>query len=246
MKRGEFNLTKFITNSESVFESPHEDVAFANPSFSDVGSVSVLGFNWETPDDTFSVSRGVSNALPAKFTQRKILSSVSSVYDPLEIVAPFTIRGRLMLKELWCCICQSWDTVVPQNINDLFHEWNGEKDVIPNVKLARCVFTQSSHSNIELHTFVDASQAAMCVVVYVRSMCNKEVLVNFVVGKFCVAPIRSNTIPKLELQAALFGMRLCTAAKSFLPFDVEPCWFWSNSSTVIHWIHSSQKNSLFS
>ena len=64
MKRGGFNLTKFITNTESVFESEHEDIAFANPSFSDVGSVSVLGINWDTRDDTFAVSRGVSNDLP--------------------------------------------------------------------------------------------------------------------------------------------------------------------------------------
>ena len=140
MKRVGFNLTKFITNSESVFESKHGDIAFANPSFSDVGSVSVLGLNWDTRDDTFSVSRGVSNDLPAKLTQQKILSSVSSVYDPLGIVAPFTNRGRLILKELWCGVGQSWDTVVPQNINDLFHEWNGEKDVIPKREISSFYF----------------------------------------------------------------------------------------------------------
>ena len=111
MKQGGFNLTKLITNSESVFESNYEDIAFANPSFSDVGSVSVLGLNWNTRDDTFSVSRGVSNDLPAKLTERKILSSISSVYNPLGIVALFTIRGCLILKELRCCVGQSWDTV---------------------------------------------------------------------------------------------------------------------------------------
>ena len=145
---------------------------------------------------------------------------------------------------MWCNVGQSWDTVVPQNINDLFHEWNGEKNVISNVKLGRCIFTKSSHSNVELHTLVDASQAAMCVVIYARSMCNEEVFVNFVVGKCRVAPIRSSTIPKLELQAALIGMRLCTSVKSLLPFDVERCWFWSDSSTVIHWIDSSHKKLL--
>ena len=122
MKRGGFNSTKFITNSKSVFESKHEDIVFTNSSTSDVESVSVLGLNWVTRDDTFSASRGVSNDLPAKLTQHKILSSVSSVYDPSGLVAPFTIRGQRILKGLWCCVGQSWDTVVPQNINDLFRE----------------------------------------------------------------------------------------------------------------------------
>ena len=61
-------------------------------------------------------------------------------------------------------------------------------------------------------------------------MCwNEEVLVNFEVGKCRIAPIRSNTIPKLELQTALIGMRLCTAINSSLPFHVERCWFWIDS-----------------
>ena len=105
--------------------------------------------------NTFSVSLGVSNDLLAKLTQRTILTSVSSVYDPLGlVVTPFTIRGRIILKEMWCCLGQSWDTFVPQNINNLFHEWNGEKDNILHVKLARCIFTQSNHSNIEFTLLV--------------------------------------------------------------------------------------------
>ena len=123
---------------------------------------------------------------------------------------------------------------MPRNIKDAFVEWSREKDAIVNVKLPRCVFPSHNRSNIQLHTFVDASQCAMCAVVYVRFVCEDSVCVNFIVGKCRVAPIRSSTIPKLELQAALIGMRLCASVKSFLPFVIELSGFWSDSSTIIH------------
>ena len=190
LKRGGFNLTKFVTNDRQVFESNQNGIVFASPSFEDVSGVSVLGLNWDVKGDTFSVSRGIANELPLKLTQRKNLSSVSSIFDPLGLIAPYTIRGRLILKELWCCVGQSCVTVGAQNIKDAFDEWSSEKDAIVNVKLARCVFPSHNRSNIQLHTFVDASQCAMCAVVYVRFVCEDSMHVNFIVGKCRVAPIR--------------------------------------------------------
>ena len=190
--------------------------------------------------DYLLVTRGASTNSVDMFTQRKRLSAVSSVYDPLGNIAPFTIRGRIILKELWFSVDQSWDTVVPQNKSSSFCERNQERCDIVKVKFPRCFF-RNSHSNFELHTFVDESQSTLCAVVYLRSVCDEEVFVSFVVGKCRVAPMRASTISKLELLAVLIGMRICTAVKSFLPFNLERCFFWSDSSTVHHWIDSSRK-----
>ena len=194
LKRGGFNLTKLVTNSNEVFQFKPENIVFACP-FVAVNEISVLGLKWDVKDDYLSVTRGASTNSMDKFAQRKILSAVSSVNDPLGIIAPFTIRRRLILKALWFSVGQSWDTVVPQNISNSFSERYQERCDIVKVKLPHCFF-RNSHSNFELHTFADASQSAFCAVVYLRSVCDGEVFVSFVVGKCRVAPMRASTIPK--------------------------------------------------
>ena len=42
-------------------------------------------------------------------TQRTILSFVSSVFDPLGLLAPFTMRVRILLKSIWIQYGQRWD-----------------------------------------------------------------------------------------------------------------------------------------
>lgn len=56
----------------------------------------------------------------------------------------------------------------------------------------------------------------MCAVVYLRAVLPDGFAVAFVVGKCRVAPIRAQTIPKLELQAAVIGSRLAkSVSESF-------------------------------
>ena len=125
------------------------------------------------------------------------MSAVSSVYDPLGIFAPFTIRGQLTLKELWFSEGQSWDTVVPQIIGNSFCEWNQKRCDFVAAKLPRCFF-RNNHSNFELVIFVDASQSASCDVVYLRSVRDAEVFASVVVGKCRVASMRASTIQSLN------------------------------------------------
>ena len=92
LAKGGFNLTKFVTNSLEVYKSLEKDVTFAEH-FSEMEVTTILGIQWDMKNDNLYVCRGVSNTLRGNITQRTILSIVSSVFDPLGFVSPFTIRG---------------------------------------------------------------------------------------------------------------------------------------------------------
>ena len=58
----------------------------------------VLGLKWDHVKDTLVVSRGVDRPLDKAITQRTFLSFVSSVFDPVGLVAPYTVSARLLNK----------------------------------------------------------------------------------------------------------------------------------------------------
>ena len=61
----------------------------------------VLGLKWDHNKDTLVVSRGTSSTVNKSLTQRLVLSIVSKVFDPIDLVAPFTVGSRLLLKDVW-------------------------------------------------------------------------------------------------------------------------------------------------
>ena len=83
----------------------------------------VLGLKWDHVLDTLVVGRGVNRELKDTVTQRTVLSFVSSVFDPIGLVAPYTVRARLLLKEIWRISGQQWDNPLPLDLNAKFLEW---------------------------------------------------------------------------------------------------------------------------
>ena len=111
MKRG-FHLTKWALNSPEVLaeipKSDRAEVKEIGPQGSP--AVRTLGVVYEPSTDTFRITAPTKK--PAK-TPREILSFVSSIWDPLGLVSPFVIRGRMFLQGLWP-LKLDWDDVIDE------------------------------------------------------------------------------------------------------------------------------------
>ena len=94
---GGLQLTKWICNSEKVMEriSPEDRSGALSKTFeAEPLAPSILGLQWNVMSDSFEICRGMEKEVPAKVTQRVILSHVSSVFDPLGLFSTFTVRMR--------------------------------------------------------------------------------------------------------------------------------------------------------
>ena len=62
--------------------------------------VSMLGIHWNVVRDTISINKVKGQALEC-LTKRKALSLVSELFDPLGMLSPLSIRGKLFIRDLW-------------------------------------------------------------------------------------------------------------------------------------------------
>ncbi|GFT18413.1 uncharacterized protein TNCV_4059211 [Trichonephila clavipes] len=63
----------------------------------------------------------------------------------------------------------------------------------------------------ELHVFVDASKSSYGACVFVRTVVENDVKVTLLRSKARVAPLKSLTIPRLELMSCCIGARLANS-----------------------------------
>ena len=62
---------------------------------------------------------------------------------------------------------------------------------------------------------------------------------DLVIGKCRVAPIRNMTVAKLDMQAAVFGVRLRELILEEHDIEVDRIVQWTDSTTVLQWLHAS-------
>ena len=92
---------------------------------------------------------------------------------------------------------------------------------------------------VDLHVFADASLAAMCMVAYFRGQQSGELA--YVVRKCRVAPMKQQSIPRLELQATMHGPRLKQLIVDEHDVEIERTFFWTDSTFVSQRLHGADK-----
>ncbi|KAK3718426.1 hypothetical protein QZH41_004009 [Actinostola sp. cb2023] len=238
-------LHKFASNKREVLEAlPTED---RSKDLKDLDlrkdSMPIqrsLGTYWCIESDTF----GFRIELRDKpLTRRGILSTISSVYDPLGAVSPIILVGKQILQTL-CRHNADWDDPVPEDILSRWEKWRAQLPLLENLKFPRCVkppgFGVPVHT--EIHSFSDASDSGIGQVSYLRSVNEKnEVHVSFLMAKSRVAPLRAISIPRLELTAAVVSVNVASMLKRELDVENTKCLYYTDSEIVMGYINNDAR-----
>ncbi|XP_050494394.1 uncharacterized protein LOC126875562 [Bombus huntii] len=125
---------------------------------------------------------------------------------------------------------------------DLHTEWSkyyAQLPLLNNVKFPRKTIIKTA-AEIELHGFCDASERAYGACVYLRTITpDGHVWTQLLTAKSKVAPLKSQTIPRLELSGALLLTSLATTVLQALPSSIPRTVYWTDSTIVLHWINTS-------
>ncbi|CAG7821695.1 unnamed protein product, partial [Allacma fusca] len=246
--RGGFSIVNWASSSRTVIKSLSPELRAKGlvsiPDDTVLPVERVLGLNWDAEDDKFVFCTNFPKVKEHVIicsrppTRREIASLVMSIYDPLGLVAQFTIKGRILLQEAWL-LKSGWDDAIPEDMFRKWKWWVEQLKSIVNVRVPRCYSTNLGEAkNTELHIFVDASSQAFACVAYIRVEYSTGVDMGLVLARARVAPLKPLTIPKLELQAAVMGSRLAMTIQKEIQVPLSSRVYWSDSQTVLSWIRS--------
>ncbi|XP_028395685.1 uncharacterized protein LOC114519713 [Dendronephthya gigantea] len=239
--KGGFRLTKFTSNSRAVLQSiPVEDrskeLKNLDLHYGKLPLERALGVYWCIESDTFEF-RVTLNSKP--LTRRGILSTVSSVYDPLGFVAPFILPAKKLLQEL----CQnrrlSWDDEIPYECHVQSSKWLNELQALAHLKINRSLTPRDFGEIVsrQFHLFSDASLYGYGSIAYLRLKDRKgRIHCAFLMAKSRLTPVKFVTIPRLELVAAALSARLGRLLNDEVEDKPSTIVYHTDSTTVLRYI----------
>jgi len=244
LAKGGFRLTKWMSNSPAVLSSiPEQERApsIKNLDFDTNYIERALGIQWNVSSDNFGFAIAIKERPP---TRRGILSIVSSIYDPLGFVAPFTLPAKLLLQDL-CRQRLGWDDPMTDTHIQRWKSWLQDLPKLEGLNIRRC-FKPEGFGEVkssQLHHFSDASQQGYGAVTYLRLVDqNDQVHCSFVCGKSRLAPMKPITVPRMELSAAVLSTKLERMVK--LELSTPPndrSLFWTDSTCVLGYVQNKNK-----
>ncbi|XP_036347149.1 uncharacterized protein LOC118756495 [Rhagoletis pomonella] len=236
---GGFNLRKWNSNSAVLLQTiPPDNKENANwIELKAENLVKALGLFWDTNEDEFSFKINFSFA--SAITKRSMLSDAAKLFDPLGWLAPTTIIAKIMFQRLWM-EGLDWNDPLPTKLNAEWLQYRDSLHELESIKIPRW-FGCNKFNKIELHGFSDASQAAYGAVVYAVVYNNSTISASLIQSKTKVTPLKTVSIPRLELCAAALLGKLMAKVKTYFHADA-PVFYWTDSTVVLSWIrcHSTR------
>ncbi|XP_062414781.1 uncharacterized protein LOC134107206 [Pungitius pungitius] len=166
---------------------------------------------------------------------------LASQYDPLGFIVPFTTRAKVLIQQLWSKQ-RGWDDPdLPTGLQQAWETWEKELQHLSTVSIPRCyspVSVEEADAEYELHVFCDASERAYGAVAYLTVQVAGDIHTSFVMARSRVAPKRQQTIPRLELCAALAGAQLAKLVETEITLTIRQTILWTDSTTVLEWLQS--------
>jgi hypothetical protein len=121
----------------------------------------VLGLKWDKQSDTLKISFP-SEEVPA--TKRGILSKLAKIYDPLGLVSPLTLEGKLLFRGV-CDAKLPWNVEINKEQLKRWRTWEQSLPVEEEVPRSVARY-QEPIDEIVLHSFGDASTKGVGTAVY--------------------------------------------------------------------------------
>jgi hypothetical protein len=137
LAQGGFHITAWMSNVREVL-APIPEVARAKPGLDlDIDELPVtraLGLQWNVQEDVFQF-KVISQDKP--MTKRCVLSTLSSLFDPMGFVCPIILEAKNLMQRLRL-LKKDWDDPLPEEERLQWERWLNELSSLSRIEIPRC------------------------------------------------------------------------------------------------------------
>lgn len=238
LKSGGFELHKWATNKPEVLS--HLSQSLINPaslSLDNDETTKILGLRWQPASDSFSYK---ITPIEKSCSKRHMLSELARIFDPLGFLTPVTFSIKYLIQKLWIQGL-NWDDEPPADIVRVWNRYKCELSLLSEFHLPRYIaLNETNDYTVELHAFADASDRGYASVIYLRACYNNTYSTYLVCSKSRVAPLKTISIPRLELCAAVLLSELTDfVLKTYAnKISFTKIYAYTDSTIALAWIKS--------
>ena len=228
MMQGGFLLRTWQSNSDDLKEVLISDGSYVEH---DQNWEKLLGYKYYPDSDEISISE-----IPNEYvsTKRGVLSFSAKLFDPLGLYGPIVNSSKLIMRELWEQKAE-WDAPLTESHEKEFGKFVQNVNHIENVKFRRSIGSASGE-NPELVVFCDASKLIYGFCVYLVNP-NDTDPSRLVFSKSKVAPLKTKTLPTLELMAIYLAYKCLVAIlQSLRKLNISKVTIASDSQVALSWV----------
>ena len=223
------------------------------------GNTGVLGVSWNPKEDSVSTPavlnfsskkhghrtepnlkiEDLPHRIPDILTKRIVLQQTMSMYDPLGLVAPFTLKAKILLREAWR-LELDWDDPLPPKLYQSWVIFFRSMFLMESLSFPRCLKPSGVVEDPWLILMSDGSELAYGAVAYVRWPCaDGTIEVRLLMSKCRISPVNKVSIPRMELNGAVLSTRLRECISREMRYKFSKIIHLVDSETVLSMIHKT-------
>ncbi|XP_039965292.1 uncharacterized protein LOC120777820 [Bactrocera tryoni] len=236
LKTPGFALRKWTSNDPHILKGLPQDHLLETETLnlSEPENTKTLGIRWNSKKDSFFFLVNPMEKKPAH-TKREVLSAIAKLFDPAGWLSPIIITAKIIMQQIWLDKTDWDESLKPLTL----HRWNSfvkDYDNINKIEIPRWTHFNPT-TTIEFHGFSDASEKAYAATLYIRVSVGDKIWTTLLVSKTRVAPIKTVSLPRLELCGAVLLANLVNSTLSQLHLTQYKSCFWTDSTIVLAWLN---------
>ncbi|XP_055585496.1 uncharacterized protein LOC129738335 [Uranotaenia lowii] len=236
LKSAGFVLRKWASNYKTVLSGVPEELweTSTERELDRSQAAKTLGLLWFPREDVFKFKIPALSELKI-VTKRIVVSEMSQLFDPLGLLGPVVVNAKMFVQTLWEADL-SWDSELAEESALWWRKYRSDIKELSSLQIPRRVL-RNTLQQYTIHCFCDASQKGYgCCIYIVSSDEQGQFHSHLLTSKSRVAPLRGQSIPRLELCAALLGSQLVHNLLTNIRITGSVT-FWTDSTVVLHWIN---------